>query len=63
MSLLHDGIRVSARASVVHNKRLVGFVWQNARFRSCPVALFHQDPADRFFAATAQVMDLTLLTS
>jgi hypothetical protein len=63
MSLLHDGIRVSARASVVHNKRLVGFVWQNARFRRCLIALFHQDPAHRFFAATAQVMDLTLVTS
>jgi PIN domain nuclease of toxin-antitoxin system len=30
--------------------------------RSCSLELPHQDPADRFIAATAQVYDLTLVT-
>jgi PIN domain nuclease of toxin-antitoxin system len=47
--------------------------WSSAALREAPltrevarrsraVALSHQDPADRFLAATAQVYDLTLVT-
>lgn len=31
--------------------------------QSCLIQLQHQDPADRFIAATAKVYDLTLVTS
>jgi PIN domain nuclease of toxin-antitoxin system len=36
---------------------------RHVAIESCLLALSHEDPADRFIAATAKVYDLTLVTS
>jgi len=66
---------LSAKGRLELPTDLVGWVAQaNAPFREAPLTheialaalklpLPHQDPADRFLAATAQVLDLMLVTA